>query len=73
MEKKSISLELVKNVNFPTQFCLGSTSNQFDATESEKVFLKRNVHDFSVDYNNAIDKYDILNIHKTLMCKVYIK
>ena len=68
MEKKSISLKLVKNVNFPTQFCLGSTSNQF-----EKVFLKRNVHDFSVDYNNAIDKYDILNIHKTLMCKVYIK
>ena len=40
-------------MNFPTQFCLGSTSN--GATESREVPLK-------VDYN-AFDKSDILNIH----------
>ena len=26
-----------KNVNFPTQFCLGSISNEFSATESREV------------------------------------
>ena len=47
-----------ENVNFPTQFCLGSMSNRFGATESREVSLKGNVFDFSVDYN-AIDKPDI--------------
>ena len=61
-----------KNVNFPTQFCLGSISNGFGATESREVSLKGNVYDFSVDYN-AIDKSDILNIHKYLMVKNNIK
>ena len=28
-----------KNVNFPTRFCLGSLSNEFSATEFEKVSL----------------------------------
>ena len=52
-----------KNVNFPTQFCLGSISNGFSATESREVSLNGNVHDFSFDYN-SVDKCDILNIHK---------
>ena len=34
--------------------------------------LKENVYDFSVHYN-AIDKSVILNIHKCLMVKIYIK
>ena len=45
-----------KNVNFPCEFCLGSIS------------LKGNVYDFSVDYD-AIDKSNIINIHKYLMVK----
>ena len=50
-----------KNVNFPTQFCLGSISNGFRNTESREVSLNENVYDFSVD-KSSIDKYDILNI-----------
>ena len=61
-----------KNVNFPTQFCLGSISNGFSAAESREASLNRKVCDFSVDYN-SIDKYDILNIHKHLMNRNYIK
>ena len=61
-----------KNVNFPTQFCLGSISDRFSVTESREVSLNRNVYDFSVDYN-SIDKSDILNIHKYLMTKNDIK
>ena len=52
-----------KNINFPTQFCLGSISNGFSAAESREVSLYGNVYDLSVDYN-SIDKSDILNIHK---------
>ena len=43
-----------KNVNFPTQFCLGSNgfiSYGFTDSESREVSLNRNVYDFSVDYN----------------------
>ena len=50
-----------KNVNFPTQFCLGSISNGFRNTESREVSLNENVYDFSVD-KSSIDKYDILKI-----------
>ena len=57
-----------KNVNFPTQFCLGSISNKFSAINSTGVSLKGNVYGFSVDYN-SIDKSDILNIYKYLMVK----
>ena len=57
-----------KNVNFPTQFCLGSISNGFNATESREVSLNGNVYDFSVDYN-SIYKSNILNIHKYLITK----
>ena len=53
MEKKSLNLKVDnKNVNFPTQFCLGSTSNGFRATESREVSLNGNVFEFSVDYNS---------------------
>ena len=61
-----------KNVNFLTQFCLGSISNGFSATKSKEVSLNGNVYDFSVDYN-SIDKFNILNIHKFLMTKDNIK
>ena len=61
-----------KNVNFPTQFCFGSISNGFNATESKEVSLNGNVHDFSVDYN-SIDKSDMLRTHKYLMTKNNIK
>ena len=57
-----------KYVNFPTQFCLGSISNGFSATEPREVSLNGNVYDFSVDYD-SIDKSDILNTHKYLMTK----
>ena len=45
-----------KNVNFPTQFCLGSMSNGLSALESREVSLKVNVYNFSVDYS-SIDKF----------------
>ena len=35
-----------KNFNFPTQYCLGSISNGFSATESREVSLNGNVYDF---------------------------
>ena len=61
-----------KNVKFLTQFCLGSISDGFSATESREASLHENVYYFSVDYN-YIDKSDILNIHKCLMTKSNIK
>ena len=61
-----------KNVNFPTQFCLGSTYNGFSVAESREVFLSGNAHDFSVNCN-SVDKSDILKIHKYLMTKNNIK
>ena len=43
MENKYLSLKpIIKNVKFPTQFCLGSTCNGFGATESREVSLKGN-------------------------------
>ena len=47
-------------------------SNKFDNVNSEKVSLKGNVYDLSVDYD-TIDNSDILNIHKNLMTKHNIK
>ena len=61
-----------KNVNFPGQFCLGSISNEFSATDFREVSLNENVYAFSVDYN-SIDKSDILNIHKCSITKNNIK
>ena len=56
-----------KNNNFPSQFYLGSISNKFDHVDKEMTF-KGNLYDFLVDYD-AIDKSNILNIHKYLMIK----
>ena len=61
-----------KNVNFPTQFCLGSISNGFSALECREVSINGNVYDILVDYN-SIDKYDIININRYLMTKNDIK
>ena len=41
-------------------------SNKFDYVDSEEASLKGNMYGISVDYD-AIDKSDILNIHKYLM------
>ena len=57
-----------KNINFPTQFCVGSIFNGFSALEFREVSLNGNVYDFSTDYN-SVDKSNILNIHKYLMIK----
>ena len=62
-----------KNVNFLTQFCIGSISNGFSNTESREVSLNRNVYDFSVD-ENSIDKfYRHIKHHKYLRRKNNIK
>ena len=60
-----------KNVNFPTQFFLGSISNKSGAYDSREVSLKDNVYDFSVDYK-SIDKSNILNIGKYLLIKINV-
>ena len=57
-----------KNLNFLPQFSLGSIPNKFDYDDSEEVCFKGSVYDFSVDYD-AIDKSNILRIHKYLMIK----
>ena len=49
---------------------MGLASNE--SRESREVSLKGNVYHDSVDYN-AIDKGDILNIHKYLIVKNNIK
>ena len=57
-----------KNANFPTQFFLGSISNEFSATESRDVSLNGNVYDFLVD-QNFVDKSDISNMQKHYLTK----
>ena len=61
-----------ESVNFPTPFCLGSISDGFGAIESRQLSLGGNVYNLSVECD-AIDKSDILNIHKYLMGKNNIK
>ena len=49
MEKKSTRLNVIlKNVNFPTQFCLGSLSNKSGAVDCREDSVKGNVYDFQV-------------------------
>ena len=48
--------------------CLESISNRFGATESGEVYLKGNENVFLLDYN-AIDKSDLLNIHKCFILR----
>ena len=69
METKSINLKLVIKI---TTFHLGSISNEFESDDLNEVSFKGNVYDFSVDYS-ATAKSNILNIHKYLMKKIYIK
>ena len=57
-----------KNNNFPSQLYLGSISDKFDHVDKEEMTFKGNLYDFLVDYD-AIDKSNILNIHKYLMIK----
>ena len=66
MKKKSTSLKLIIKCQTPTLFCVGSISEKCDAVEYREVSFKKNLYDFSVDYN-AIEKCDILNIHMYLM------
>ena len=60
-----------KNVNFLTQFCLGSISCEFDAFESREASLKGTAFVISIDYN-AIDISD-KNIQIYLMVKNNLK
>ena len=60
-----------KNVNFPTQFFLGSISNGFSVIESREVSLNRNMYDFSINYNFVDKSY--ISIHKYLITKNNIK
>ena len=41
-----------KNVNFLTQFCIGSIYIGFSASESREVSLNENVYDFSFDFSS---------------------
>ena len=43
-----------------------ANNKKFRGIDFWKVFLKESVHDFLVDYH-AIEKYDILDIHKYLI------
>ena len=67
-EKKSIQ----QKCQLSNSILSRSISNKFDAVDSREVSLNGNAYDFSVDYN-AIDKSDILHIHKYLMVKNNIK
>ena len=46
-------------------------STNFGVIDSGEVSLKGNVYDFSFEYD-FIDKFDILNIIRYLMVKIYI-
>ena len=66
--KETYKFKASNKNNFTSQFCLRSISNKFDRVDTEEVSFKGNVYDFSVDYD-AINKSNILNIHKYLMIK----
>ena len=51
-----------------TPLCLGNISKHFLVDNMKKTGLNGYVNDFSVDYE-AIELYDILDIHKYLMKK----
>ena len=51
-----------KNVNFPTQFCLGSISNGFSATESREMSLDGNVYNQLTGFKNFfVMPYEIVH------------
>ena len=49
---------MLGEVNFPTQFCLGSISNGFGATNAREVSLKGNMPIFELTMI-YVDKSDI--------------
>ena len=66
MEKKSVNLLLViKIITLHLNFVLEAYpwKHKFVRVDIEEVSFKGSGYDFSVDYN-AIDKSNILNIHK---------
>ena len=68
MEKKCItSKPIIKLAPFLINF-LKKYIWKIDKNESKEVSSKGNVHNFLIDYH-AINKSDILNIHKYLMVK----
>ena len=52
--------------------CLENISKEFSVDNMKKTGLNGHVYDFSLDYD-AIPVDDILDIHKYLMKKNYIK
>ena len=52
----------------PYELCLGNISKDWSVYNLKKTSLKGCVYEFSVDYD-AIEVYDILDIHKYLMEK----
>ena len=52
----------------PNNLCLGNVSKDFSPNNMKKTGFNGYFYDFSVDYD-AIDVYDILDIHKYLMEK----
>ena len=58
-----------RDANFSIQLCLESISNELNTIDyTKEVSLKGNVYGFSVN-NSAIDKFEILSIHKYLMLR----
>ena len=70
--KEIYKFKINNNKHYSSHFCLGSISSKFDSVKSEEVSSKGNVYDFSCDFN-AIDKFNILNIHKYLITKNNMK
>ena len=60
--KNAYKVKSKHNNNYPSQFCLESILNKFEALELEDVSFKGTVYDFLVDYN-IIVKSGTLNIH----------
>ena len=50
--------------------CLGNISKDWSADNIKKTGFNGYVYDFSVDYYDATDVDDILDIHKYLMKKI---
>ena len=72
MGKNSLNLKpTIKTLTFQLNFVLEVFLIDLVLLSFRSIF-KRNVNDFSFDYN-SIDKSDILNIHKHLMTKNNIK
>ena len=55
-----------------TPLCLGNISKDWSVDNMKKAGLNQYVYDFSINYN-AIAVADILDIHKYLIKKHYIK